>query len=809
MKTTGTVTCVFCIMMFLFSFASDFSVAQEISYPDSWGKQGFTIIDQTDNRIEINHSVSSFHFSKTQVNGIAMDAIKVAGSFLPNEEGYPDLPVMSSFIAIPYGATVSFKITGFRTESFSDIELAPAPRIPRQTESGPMEYNKNMNIYTRNAFYPEQPVIISGIKQVRGMDAVILAISPFRYNPVTKELIVYRDLKVKIDFKGGNGHFGENRLRNRWWEPLFNNMFINYRSLREINYNSQTIITKDDGAEYLIISPNGQEFQQWADSIRNFRTAQGILSDVVTLDDVGGNDVSLIENYINNAYNTWDIPPVAILLLGDYGSNAANSVIAPVWDGYCVSDNIYADVNGNDLPDIVVARICAQNEEQLETMVSKFINYEKYPPVDSNYYRHPITTCNFVPYGYYQFLTETVAGFYENVLGKSPNRVNVGPDTLPDLWSTAPNAFPIVEYFGPEGLGYIPATPGEVGCSWNGTTNDLVNGINNGAFMLLHRSHASEQGWLEPPFTNADINNLNNINLTFIWSADGLTGKFNYPTECLAEKFHRHKFGDNNAGALGVVAASEITYAFLNEVYSWGAWDYMWTEFLPETGPALPFHGVYPAFANAEAKYFVEQTSWPVNPNLKTLTYHVFHCFGDAFSTVYSEIPQELDVFHDGWLQSGETSFDVTANQGSLMALSVNGELIGVAEGTGEPVAIQISPQTSPGQMLVTVTKQNYYRYEDYVPVLEYTGFNESDKRNDIFVFPNPSTGKFSIKAEEYTGTVTITVFNTLMSAILQIYNKDFRKDVIAINLHNQPKGIYYIILESDSMKTIRKVIIR
>lgn len=70
-------------------------------------------------------------------------------------------------------------------------------------------------------------------------------------------------------------------------------------------------------------------------------------------------------------------PPTAVLLLGDYGEDMDSEIVSPIWDSYCVSDNIYADVTGNSMPDIVFARITAQNEEQLEVMVSKFINYEK------------------------------------------------------------------------------------------------------------------------------------------------------------------------------------------------------------------------------------------------------------------------------------------------------------------------------------------------------------------------------------------------------------------------------------------------
>lgn len=67
-------------------------------------------------------------------------------------------------------------------------------------------------------------------------------------------------------------------------------------------------------------------FKKWADTIKAFRTEQGILTGIVTLQQTGGNTATIIENYINNAYNTWDIPPVAVLLMADYGTDANNSI---------------------------------------------------------------------------------------------------------------------------------------------------------------------------------------------------------------------------------------------------------------------------------------------------------------------------------------------------------------------------------------------------------------------------------------------------------------------------------------------------
>ncbi|NIN63303.1 MAG: hypothetical protein GTO63_01010, partial [Anaerolineae bacterium] len=113
---------------------------------------------------------------------------------------------------------------------------------------------------------------------------------------------------------------------------------------------------------------------------------------VVTLSEIGGNNSSLIEDYIDDAYYTWDPAPVAVLLLSDYQSSGEGyGITSPYWNGYCVSDNIYADIEGSyDLPEIAIARITAQNATHLSTMIGKLLEYERTPPTASNFYDIPL-----------------------------------------------------------------------------------------------------------------------------------------------------------------------------------------------------------------------------------------------------------------------------------------------------------------------------------------------------------------------------------------------------------------------------------
>ncbi len=64
----------------------------------------------------------------------------------------------------------------------------------------------------------------------------MLGITPFQYNPVTKELLVYRDIEVSLRIEGGNGQYGEERLRSRFWDPMISDLIINPEVLPEIDY---------------------------------------------------------------------------------------------------------------------------------------------------------------------------------------------------------------------------------------------------------------------------------------------------------------------------------------------------------------------------------------------------------------------------------------------------------------------------------------------------------------------------------------------------------------------------------------------
>ena len=707
------------ISVTVFIVASWQLTAQKVTFNNNWGQQGVTVLNQDAAGVNINFSVDSYLRSKTIIDKESLESITMQGVLLQNDEGAPNVPGYSRYIAVPKGAVAKVRVVRKQTKNVSNIKIAPAPHIPLDTDIGPLKYKKNSKIYSTNALYPNKLVQLSEPMKIRGMDVVMIAINPFQYNPVTNELIITKDMEIEVTFEGGSAEFGDNRLRSRWWDPIMRDQIINEASIPEIKVkNNSRLLT---GSEYVIIVPDDPAFLSWADSLRIFRIKQGISTTIVTTTEIGGNTTTAIDDYISNAYNTWDIPPAAVLLMGDYGTTGS-TITSPIWDNYCVSDNFYGDVDNDMLPDVVMARMTAQNETQLQTMVTKVLDYERNPPTNPDFYDHPITAMGWQTERWFQICSEVVAGFLEDGLGKSPVRENAlysGNNSGP--WSTATNTSTVIDYFGESGLNYIPDSPSYL-TDWGGNATRINNDINDGAFILQHRDHGSETGWGEPSYNSGSIDGLTNTDLTFVFSINCLTGKFNISGECFAEKFHRYTYNGHNSGCLGIIAATEVSYSFVNDTYTWGIYDNLWPDFMPDYGTTPEHRGVLPAFGNAAGKYFLQQSSWPYNSNNKEVTYYLFHDHGGAFSTVYSEVPQNLTVSHDNIQLSGIDYFTVTANSGSTICLTVGEEVIGLAQGTGAPLDIPIIPQ-EPGVFIdVVITLQNYYRYESSVEVIPPNG---------------------------------------------------------------------------------------
>ena len=369
----------------MFSAMAMDAQTRDFTFNNNAQREGLTVEQNTRSNLTMRHALKQLQIVNITDNGYRGDIVQGGtGISLPANPGEPNLPAFSRFVAVPNGASAHIEM-GYRSmTTIADVDLLPAAPIKFDTDDSPDTYEKNLSIYNRNAFFPEQPVTVSAPFSLRGVQTVAVTVVPYQYNPVTKELRVYDDLQFDVRFDGGNGEFGDTRLRSPYWDPILMQNLANYNQLPVIDYEARMqewVTHRPTGCEYLIVIPNNEDFRQYANQLRDYRIQQGILTEVKSLSDMGCTTTDQMKAYFHNAYNTWDIAPVAVLLLGDHYTNMNLGIPAEYTYhsssyGNCITDNGYADVTGDLLPEMAFSRLVAANANEAQMMVSKQMEYE-------------------------------------------------------------------------------------------------------------------------------------------------------------------------------------------------------------------------------------------------------------------------------------------------------------------------------------------------------------------------------------------------------------------------------------------------
>ena len=732
--------------------------AQEVYRFRTDAPQGLKTGTSTATALTLHYSVPEIAITTLDDGETKGQEITMKGSFGSFAEGLPDLPFENHYIAIPRGATVSVEVKEKGSQTLSGIDLLPAAALQGNAAVGKPKMQKDMSVFGKDANFPEQNVAIAQTTQIRGLDVVMLSVTPFRYNPVRKTLEVIYDMDIEVRFEGGNGQFGDARYRNPAWDGILRDLVINSDMLPEAHYYdllNEAIKNREEGCEYLIISPDDEDILAYADTLRQFRNKQGILTKVVSTTECGGNDASIIKNYIKNAYDNWAIPPAAVMIFSgidtiDVGSqyywcSSGIPGFPLLFKGYdngfelrdyhYSSDNPYADMNDDSIPDLALSRLPALNLEEYRTQVNKLIQYETNPPTRPDYYNEPIITSSYEENKWFLITSQSVNGFYRNKLGLHPKNFYMiyeytSDEILPPetAWSSAYNTDAVVDYFGPNGQNYIAQQPDTLN-SWRYMFDYsyLVDALNESAFLTLYRDHSSYDLWCSPWMENNVVKTLTNTDPTFLLSigcdaalySDVVFFEFSNDYWSMGEHPMIYEFCKAKVGALGGIGATTVTHSHFNDILTWGVIDNFWPSYMPNMGTMTQPDFTRPAYALIAGKLFLNQHAFLPNwwPTKITTTQNVFHYLGETYLNLYTEVPQQMAVDASPFSNS-PTQYTMTAEEGATICLSHGGEIIAVVQATGQPQEIALPNLPIGERFVVTATKQNRFRYEQTAMVI-------------------------------------------------------------------------------------------
>ncbi|MBE3136931.1 MAG: hypothetical protein IMZ43_06020 [Thermoplasmata archaeon] len=696
--------------------------------------------------VEFSVTLGSYSTETIQAGGSSFTTLNLPESGKTADYGKVELPTLSFYIAIPQKATPNMQYTVIGTRIVDGYKLYPSQ--PPKPETGGFDdppFTIDNDFYASNEYYPSSVVEMSQIMNLRGCRLVRISVFPFAYNPLTESLKVFEDVQVRVDFNGGNGVFIPERYRSVYFQPLYDAFLLNSNCVERGTISNPTIptgkLSEGERADLLIVVYDN--FYEEILPLAEWRHASGLETKVVKWSEIGTTAANL-RTYMQNAYDTWELPPSFLLIVGDADHVPVNYLYPHPYHGTNTGTDLWYVAFGTAdyLPDIHQGRISVDNENELTIVVNKILDYSKEPYMDDNWFDDILLAAKQESGRYFVWGSETIYN-YLAPLGYNCNRQYEG--------TTPP-----------------------------GSTQGVIDAINGGVIIANHRDHGASQndgysytGWSGPQFTTTNIlSNLNNgEKYPVMFSLNCDSGWFDGETDTHTT-YNYESIGEvglrlENKGFVAVIASTRVSYSGYNDEFCRGLYDGMFPGFdpnYPNGGSANPYNTAvykisqvmnYGKFWMYD-KYIVpggcSPYPWTPSESVSRATFEEFHVHGDPTMDIWTMFPQSLTVAHPDVVPFGPSQVEVTVMSGGN---PVEGAMVCLSQEDGMYVkgltnqsgitTFNIEP-VNLNNLSIVVTAHNYLYYQNAISIYA------SEPPSTPEAPDGPNSGSVSV---EYTFTTT------------------------------------------------------
>ena len=624
-----------------------------------------TLVNSTIDQSTVTFKLGGFYLNQVETpRGLAFIPMVEEGTPIL-EEGAPDLPKFTSTLIIPDLAGMIARVVTSGFTDFPNIEIAPSKgNLLRTVDPATVPFTYG-SAYMTDRFYPENLVSTRDPFILRDLRGQTILVSPFQYNPVTKVLRVYHEVTVELVKVNENG---SNQLVRKDSEIRIEEEWAHIYSSEFQNFDAIAYTPLEEYGKLLIISYGA--FMNAMQPYVDWKTSIGFPVEMVDVATIGAT-ASSIKDFISNYYNTNGLS--FVVLVGDAAqipTNTGGGLGGP-------SDNAFGYISGSDhYQEILVGRFSAESEAQVETQVTRTINYEMDP----------------------QSLTDD---WYTSVIGIASSQ-GPGDDGEYDYQHVRNMQTDCLGYSYTWNYELFDGSQGGNDASGNPTPSQVAANVNDGASLILYCGHGSNTSWSTSGFNNNNVNNLTNQNkLPFIWSVACVNGNFQNIT-CFAEAWLRATDNGEPTGAIAFLGST------INQ--SWNppmeGQDEM-VDLLVETYSS----NIKRTFAGLSINgCFKMNDTYGSGGDEMTDTWTVF---GDPTIFVRTDNPETMSVTHDPMLFVGSTSLTVSCNvEGARASASMNGELLATGLVSSGSVILTFPALANPSDTVrLVVTSYNYIPY--------------------------------------------------------------------------------------------------
>ena len=324
-------------------------------------------VTTSENENKLQYTNLGYELTETVQNGITYLKPEMDGTGSNAEPGQPYLPTVSTLYAVEPGKSFRVQVTIHETETIENVDILPLeswdPVLTGNAEKG--------DAYFENALFPETIASVSEPIIMRELVMVQVSVTPFQYNPVTKDLTIIHSAEVELVEDGTAELPFIPVKRSRAFEALYESLVVNYATLSrdDIEYQRPAIL--------YVLPNNIGNLLNTIEELMDWKKRVGYDVHYVSSSNVVNNKNNL-KDYIEEAYENWDNPPVHVNIVGD----ATGNYDIPTWNesysGYNgEGDHPYTTLEGGDpYPEVFIGRLSFSTSSHLNTIVSKTLSYE-------------------------------------------------------------------------------------------------------------------------------------------------------------------------------------------------------------------------------------------------------------------------------------------------------------------------------------------------------------------------------------------------------------------------------------------------
>ena len=591
-----------------------------------------TLVSSSEEEIVIDVKVGGFFQSavKTQrgnqmvISGKDMASMLVAGA--------PDLPMYP--ISMIIGNTAEMKVSVVESSfvDFENVEVAPSKgNFSREINPEDVPYVYG-DVYQQDDFYPAQPAALDNpyiLRDFRGQNVMVY---PYAYNPVTKTLRVYTDLRISVKKVSDNGL--NQKVATRRSNVVSPEMKASYER-RFINFpkNERYKFVEDEG-EMLVVCVD--EYKEAVEKLVEWKNISGRPTTMALTSETGSLDT--LKTYIENYYAS-NPNLTYLLLVGEYDNLPPYEIIGTSGLGQyrARSDIYYGKLEGDDnYAEVLVGRLSVEDLEDAHNQVDRIIYYERDIKEDAAWLSRGIGMGSTEGYGHFG--------------EKDYQHIDFIRDTLMHYTYTEISK----KYKGV--AGYEP------------TAEDYAADFNKGVGIANYCNHGEELKWVMGNFDTQCVHNLTNDNmLPFIWTSSCRNGQFDVE-ECFAESWMR-----------AVNPATGAPVGAIGGMFSWIS--------QPWEPPMYGQDEMVAILAEWRGNYHHTLGGASLNGNMYILdmspedrgdTYNTWLLFGDPSMMLRTKAPEKMNVTcSSSYLMVGMTNYIVNADVDfGIATLSKDGEVV-------------------------------------------------------------------------------------------------------------------------------------